>query len=78
LKVPVETRWNSTLEGLKQLLELYDEKPAEMLTLYEQCNIDNHLLRRDQLEFLRRYVKVNSSRSEIHRYKLIPIRLGQT
>lgn len=57
LKLPVETRWNSTLNALVQLLGLYDEKPNEIRIIYEHINVD--LLRREQLDFLRQYVKVS-------------------
>lgn len=57
LKLPVETRWNSTLNALVQLLWLYDEKPNEIRIIYEHINVD--LLKREQLDFLRQYVKVN-------------------
>lgn len=65
LKVPVETRWNSTLVALLQLLELYEDKPNEIRCIYEKCQIEEHILKRDQLEFLRKYVKVSKLTSTI-------------
>lgn len=58
LKIPIETRWNSTLVALTQLLSLYDNKAAEIRNVYEHCNLSEHFLKREHLNFLRKYIKV--------------------
>lgn len=59
LKVPVDNRWNSFLIGITQLISLYEEKQHEIRQIYKRCNIENHYIMGDQLQFLKKYQRVS-------------------